>query len=74
MAKTGEVKLFGARVSSATTDGPAGEVMSIDTNGMTVACGAGAVQIRTVQPAGKRRLAPQDWARGRGTSLGERLF
>jgi methionyl-tRNA formyltransferase len=74
MAKSGEVKLFGARMAAAAAEGPPGEVVAIDANGMTVACGEGAVLITTVQPAGKRRLSPQEWARGRGTSLGERLF
>jgi methionyl-tRNA formyltransferase len=74
MAKSGEVKLFGARFAPQVADTPAGEVIAIDASGMTVACGEGAVQITTVQPAGKRRLAPAEWARGRGTGLGERLF
>jgi methionyl-tRNA formyltransferase len=74
MTKSGEVKLFGARVSSETTAGQPGEVMAIDANGMAVACGQGAVQVTSVQPAGKRRLSPEDWARGRGIGLGERLF
>jgi methionyl-tRNA formyltransferase len=75
MATSGEVKLFGARVSSGATAGQPGEVVAIDASGMTVACGeGGAVQIASVQPAGKRRLSPQDWARGRGIGLGERLF
>lgn len=77
MAKSGEVKLFGARVRFGVVDGmtgEAGEVLAIDATGMTVACGEGAVQIASVQPAGKRRLSPQEWARGRGISLAERLF
>ena len=41
---------------------------------MTVACGTDAVLIASVHPAGKRRITPQEWARGRGISLGERLF
>ena len=74
MAKSGEVKLFGARLAPQVTNTPAGDVIAIDANGMTVACGSGAVQITSVQPAGKRRLAPAEWARGRGIGLGERLF
>jgi methionyl-tRNA formyltransferase len=76
MATSGEVKLFGARVSSGANAGHCGEVVAIDASGMTVTCGdgSGAVQIASVQPAGKRRLSPQDWARGRGIGLGERLF
>jgi methionyl-tRNA formyltransferase len=40
---------------------------------MTVACGDGAVKLLAVQPAGKRRLAPNEWARGRGVAVGDRF-
>jgi methionyl-tRNA formyltransferase len=70
--KSGEVKLFGARVTDGS--GAPGEVLSIDGGGMTVACGSGAVRVTNVHPAGKRRVAPDEWARGRGIGLGERLF
>lgn len=75
-AKSGEVKLFGARVAATPSEGAVapGEVVAIDGDGMTVACLGGAVRIATVHPAGKRRIAPQDWARGRGIGVGERLF
>jgi methionyl-tRNA formyltransferase len=73
-ASGGEVKLFGARTVAAEHDRPAGEVLAIDGAGMTVACRSGVVQISSVHPAGKRRISPQDWARGRGISAGERLF
>jgi len=66
-----EVKLFGARRGEAT--GAAGEVLSIDASGMTVACGEGSVQVTNVHPAGKRRLTPREWAAGRGVTIGERL-
>jgi methionyl-tRNA formyltransferase len=73
--KGGEVKLYGARVSTRPVEGaPApGEVLAIDVDGMTVACLGGSVQIASVHPAGKRRIAPQEWARGRGIAVGERL-
>jgi methionyl-tRNA formyltransferase len=74
-AKSGEVKLFGARVSARATNGAApGEVVAIEPDGMLIACGAGAVQVSGVHPAGKRRNAPEEWARGRGIAVGERLF
>ena len=66
-----EVKLFGARRGEAT--GAAGEVLSMDASGMTVACGEGSVQVTNVHPAGKRRLTPREWAAGRGVTIGERL-
>jgi methionyl-tRNA formyltransferase len=72
-----EVKLFGARVSPRTSDRLPGEVLAIDDQGLTVACGAGpgggCVQIASVQPAGKRPMSPREWASGRGITVGERL-
>jgi methionyl-tRNA formyltransferase len=71
-AASGEVKLFGAHVTDDT--GAPGEVLAIDDDGMTVACGTGAVRLSSVHPAGKRRIAPREWAHGRGVRPGERLF
>ncbi len=73
-AASGEVKLFGARLAPRTAERPPGEVLTIDGDGLTVACGTGAVRIAAVHPAGKRRIAPSEWSRGRGISVGERLF
>lgn len=70
----GEVKLFGARVVTAPNPSAPGEVLGITTDGMTVACGTDAVLIAAVHPSGKRRITPQEWARGRGIAPGERLF
>ncbi len=67
-----EVKLFGARPVVGPR-GAAGEVVSIDDQGMIVACGDGAIQLASVQPAGKRRMAPADWQRGRGVAAGQRF-
>ena len=68
-----EVKLFGARLAPHAASVAAGQIQSIDEDGMTVACGEGATRIAVVQPAGKRRLAPNDWARGRGAAVGDRF-
>ncbi len=68
-----EVKLFGVRVAPRGSSHAGGEVLSIDDVGMLVACGAGAVRILAVQPAGKRRLTPREWAHGRGVSVGDRF-
>jgi methionyl-tRNA formyltransferase len=73
-SKSGEVKLFGARFSPRTSSSLPGQVLEITHEGMTVACASGAVDVAIVQPAGKRRIAPEEWARGRGIDLGERLF
>jgi methionyl-tRNA formyltransferase len=68
-----EVKLFGARVAPRGSSREPGDVIAIDGDGMLVACGGGAVRITLVQPAGKRRLAPMDWANGRGVAVGDRF-
>jgi methionyl-tRNA formyltransferase len=41
--------------------------------GMRVACGTGAVLIREVKPAGRRRMTTAEWVRGRGIEEGVRL-
>jgi methionyl-tRNA formyltransferase len=68
-----DVKLFGARVAPRGTAHGPGDVLAIDADGMIVACGGGAVRITSVQPAGKRRLAPAEWANGRGVAVGDRF-
>jgi len=68
-----EVKLFGARVAPRGSSREPGDVIAIDAEGMLVACGGGAVRIAIVQPSGKRRLSPQDWANGRGVTVGDRF-
>ena len=68
-----EVKLFGARVAPRGLAHSAGDVIAIDATGMLVACGAGAVRCSAVQPSGKKRLTPAEWANGRGVSIGARF-
>ncbi|MDB4881058.1 MAG: Methionyl-tRNA formyltransferase [Gemmatimonadetes bacterium] len=69
----GEVKLFGARAAPRAPEHAAGDVIALDASGMLVACGEGAVRITAVQPSGKRRLSPAEWANGRGVVVGERF-
>jgi methionyl-tRNA formyltransferase len=71
--RDGEVKLFGARPAPRGTGRLVGEVITIDADGMIVACGGGAVRITAVQPAGKRRQTPAEWANGRGVAVGDRF-
>ncbi|MEO8623658.1 MAG: methionyl-tRNA formyltransferase [bacterium] len=68
-----EVKLFGARIAPRGTSHTVGDVLAIDDAGMLVACGSGAVRVLAVQPSGKRRLTPAEWAHGRGISVGDRF-
>lgn len=68
-----EVKLFGARLTRGGATEAPGTVVSLDERGMTIACGEESVRVTTAQPAGKRRMSPQEWARGRGVSIGDRF-
>jgi methionyl-tRNA formyltransferase len=71
----GEVKLFGAFAATTADHGnnPPGTVVTIDSHGMLVACGAGTVLITCAQPAGRTRIEPGEWMRGRGIDVGEKL-
>jgi methionyl-tRNA formyltransferase len=44
------------------------------TQGLFVACGTGAVYVREVKPAGKRRMTSAEWVRGRGPKTGDRFI
>jgi methionyl-tRNA formyltransferase len=77
-----EVRCFGARevtspgssVAGLATHAPApGEVIEAGERGLVVACGVGAVRIADVHPAGQKRLAAAQWARGRGVRAGDRF-
>ena len=65
----GEVKTFGPKVMDGIKGRP-GEVLKT-TGELIVACGVDALRISEVQPAGKGRMSANDWARGRGTAVGE---
>jgi methionyl-tRNA formyltransferase len=62
-----EVKLAGARVAAGS--GVPGEVLAAGER-IVVAAGAGAVEIASAQPAGKRKLTAGEWSRGRGVAPG----
>jgi methionyl-tRNA formyltransferase len=68
-----EVKLFGARVAPSAPAHLPGAVIAVDAGGLLVACAGGAVRVAAVQPAGKRRLTPAEWANGRGVVAGQRF-
>jgi methionyl-tRNA formyltransferase len=75
MLRGDQVKMFGARETEGSEhrDHRPGDVLSVDDDGMLVACGDGAVSIGFVQPAGRRRMTSAEWAAGRGVSAGDRL-
>jgi methionyl-tRNA formyltransferase len=50
-----------------------GVVIAVDSAGIVVATGAGAIRLREVQAAGKRRLPAAEFGRGARLSVGDRL-
>lgn len=71
-----DIKMFGAvATETAGDEGGAsyGQVLRVDGGGMLVATGDGAVIVSFVQPAGRKRLPVQEWARGRGVTPGDRF-
>ena len=73
---TAEVKLYGAVESDLPDehrDARPGTVLGVDTLGMLVACGAGAVRVAQAQPAGRKRVSALEWERGRGIGVGDRF-
>ncbi len=66
----GDVKMFGPKVMDGIKGKP-GEVLKT-TGELVIACGTDAIRISHVQPSGKSRMSAHDWARGRGTVVGDR--
>ena len=65
----GDVKLFGPKVMDGIKGKP-GEVLKV-TGELVIACGVDALRISEVQPSGKTRMSAHEWARGRGTAVGD---
>lgn len=62
-----------AGLSVANGQGQPGEVLRVDGEGLTVACGEGAVRVQTVQPEARRAQAAAAWAQGAGVGPGTRF-
>lgn len=68
------LKLYAAQATAcAPTEGKPGEIVRVTPQGFVVGAGAGCVQVGEVQPAGKRRMAACDFARGARLGPGEAL-
>ena len=65
------VKLFRARPGSGS--GVPGTVLVLDASGATVATTDGAIVIREIQAAGRKRMTVQQFAAGRGIAVGDVL-
>jgi methionyl-tRNA formyltransferase len=75
---SGELKVFRPQpLPDYAHDAPGGLVLEVDAadaaQGMLVACGTGAVWVREVKPAGKRRMTTAEWVHGRGIAAGDQL-
>lgn len=53
--------------------GEASTVLALDSDGMVIACGEGALRVRTVQPAGGKRMTAAAFAAGRNIGVGARF-
>ncbi len=53
--------------------GTPGTVLKVGAEGVTVACGDGALCVTKVKPEGRGELAASDWARGARLAAGDRL-
>jgi len=66
-----ELKIW--KCGAAPGQGEPGEVLRIDPDGVTVACGGGAVVLRELQRSGGKRLSAAEFLRGFPVSAGERF-
>ena len=53
--------------------GEPGAVLGVDSSGVAVATGEGAILLQQVQPEGKKPMSAADWARGARLEVGSRL-
>ncbi|MCU0942345.1 MAG: methionyl-tRNA formyltransferase [Hydrogenophaga sp.] len=65
------IKVWGARLVDG--DGRPGEVLAVGPEGITVACGAGAIGLTSLQRAGGKRLGAADFLRGFAVARGQVL-
>ncbi len=65
------VKLFEGRAVENGGAAPGTVVKAGDQ--LTIACGSGALEVRMVQPAGKKALSVAEWVRGRGIAAGQQF-
>ena len=77
MHRGAELKLFRPLIVDRTHEAEPGTIIETretdPAEGFVVACGTGALAVREVQPAGKRRMLTADWLRGRAAATGDRL-
>lgn len=67
------LKVIDSRVAEGSAVGVCGQVLSLENGVITVACGTGAVELRTVLPEGKKRMSAADFINGRKLCVGDVL-
>ena len=65
------VKIVKTSVAENAPAGAPGEIVACGRDGITVACGEGALLITELLPEGKKRMPAADFARGRGAAVGD---
>ncbi len=71
LIKNKVLKVHEMQISSKT--GKAGQIIAIDKNGVTVACGQDAILLKTVQAPSKAKMPAFDWANGYQIKVGDHL-
>ncbi len=69
----GVVKLWRASVAASRDGAMPGSVLQVDGDGITVACGEGALCLRELQRAGGKRLPAREFLQGQPDWVGQRL-
>ena len=69
----GVVKLWRASVAASRGGAMPGSVLRVDADGITVACGEGALCLRELQRAGGKRLPAREFLQGQPDWVGQRL-
>ena len=71
------LKVYRPQVADGGRTGEPGTVLEVEPShaeeGLLVACGEGAVWVREVKPAGRRRMTSAEWLRGRAAEPGDRF-
>ena len=69
----GEDRVLVARAELTEGSGEPGKVIETNKHGITVACGASALRLKEVRPAGRKLMPAAAWAAGRGPKLNDAL-
>lgn len=65
------LKLWEAEVVDVADKAQAGQIVAVDKNGFTIACGEGALRIESLQLEGKKRMSASEFVRGYNVSVGK---